>query len=121
MGETQKIMVALLGVFIVGAIMITENKSQTTQEKEAAAMVRALAGMQNMAHQKCPRLIKKHTGSSPVSLVSNSDTDRATYLTLEWEGQEDENFKKAACTLSVSQGGISKLVIDDKVIFDKDI
>lgn len=121
MGDTQKIMIAVLGVFVVGGIMIAGNKTQSIEKREAASMVRALTGMQGMAHKKCPSLIKKHTGTKPVSLVSNSETDRATYLTLEWVGQKDENFKKATCTLSVTLGGISRLVIDDKVIIDKEI
>jgi hypothetical protein len=65
-------------------------------------------------------LIKQHTGTQIASLVSRTDSDKSTYLTLEWEGEKGDNFKKATCTLSVIQGGISKLVIDDKVIIDKD-
>lgn len=119
MNEIQKIMIAILGVFIVGFVMVGENKTQTIQEREAAAMVRAITAMQGMAHKKCPALIKKHTGSQVSSLVSNTDTDRATYYLLEWNGEKNDNFKKASCTLSSSLGGISKLVIDGKVLIDK--
>ena len=83
-------------------------------------MIRAVAAMQGMASRKCPKLIKKYSGSHPTSLVSRTDSDRATYLTLEWKGDKTDNFKLATCTLQVSLGGISKLVIDGKVMVDKE-
>lgn len=118
--NAQKMMIAVVGVFVMGFIMVGSNKEQSAEDKEAAAMVRAVASMQGMAHKKCPRLIKEHTGSAITSLVTNQETDKATYLTLEWTGEKGDNFKKAVCTLSVVRGGVSKLVIDDKVIIDKD-
>lgn len=120
MGTTQKMMAAVVGAFVIGFLLVGSNKEQSDDQKEAAAMVRAVAGMQTMAHKKCPRLIKQHTGSQIRSLVSRSETDKATYLTLEWIGEKEDNFKKATCTLTVTRGGVSKLVIDDKVIIDKD-
>jgi hypothetical protein len=120
MSNAQKLIAAVIGVFVMGFLLVGGNKEQTDEQKEAAAMVRAVAGMQGMAHQKCPRLIKEHTGTSITTLVSNQETDKATYLTLEWTGEKGDNFKKATCTLSSSRGGVSKLVIDGKVIIDKD-
>jgi hypothetical protein len=76
--------------------------------------------MQSMAHKKCPKLIKEHTGTAITSLVSDQKTDKATYLTLTWIGEEGDNYKKAVCTITAIRGGVSKLVIDDKVIIDKD-
>ena len=120
MGNSQKMIIAVVGVFVVGFLMVGGSKEQTTAQKEAAAMVRAIAGMQTMAHKKCPKLIKEHTGSQITTLVTNQETDKATYLTLEWTGEEGDNFKKAVCTLTAIRGGVSKLVIDGKVIIDKD-
>ena len=120
MGNAQKMMIAVLGVFVVGFIMVGGSKEQTDQQKEAAAMVRAIAGMQSMAHKKCPKLIKEHTGTSLTTLVTGQETDKATYLTLTWTGEEGDNFKTATCTITAIRGGVSKLVIDDKVIIDKD-
>lgn len=120
MSHTQKLMLAIAGVFAVGFVMVGSNKTQTEGQKEAAAMIRAVTGMQNMAGQKCPKLIKKHTGSQVTTLVSRTDSDRATYLTLEWKGEEHDNFKLATCTLQASLGGISKLVIDGKTLIDKE-
>lgn len=113
-------MIAIAGFFAVGFIMVGMNKTQTQGQQEAAAMIRALAAMQNMASKKCPALIKKHTGSQVDTLVSRTDSDRATYLTLEWLGETNDNFKKATCTLTVTRGGVSKLVIDGKTVIDKD-
>ncbi len=120
MGNAQKLMLAVFGVFAVGFLMVGGNKQQSSEQKEAAAMVRAVSGMQTMAHQKCPMLIKQHTGSAITSLVTNQETDKSTYLTLEWTGEPDDNFKKATCTLTTIRGGVSKLVIDGKIIIDKD-
>lgn len=119
MTNIQKMMIAVVGVFAVGFMLVGGNKEQSTEQKEAAAMVRAVANMQRIAHKHCPRLIKEHTGTQIVSLVSNSESDKATYLTLEWEGEEGDNFKKASCTLLGSLGGVSRLVIDDKIIIDR--
>jgi len=120
MGNTQKMMIAILGVFVVGFLMVGGNKEQSVEQKEAAAMVRAITGMQAMAHKKCPRLIQENTGSAITSLVSDQETDKATYLTLTWLGEENDNFKKAVCTITAIRGGVSKLVIDVKIIIDKD-
>jgi len=120
MGHTQKLMIAILGDFAAGFIMVGTNENQTEEQREGAAMIRAVAAMQGMASRKCPKLIKKYSGSHPTSLVSRTDSDRATYLTLEWKGDKTDNFKLATCTLQVSLGGISKLVIDGKVMVDKE-
>lgn len=120
MSHVQKLIIAIVGVFVVGFVMVGANKNPSGAKRESAAMIRAVSGMQGMASQKCPKLIKKHTGSQVTTLVSNSDSDRATYLTLEWKGGEGDNFKLATCTLRTSLGGISKLVIDGKVVIDKE-
>jgi hypothetical protein len=37
---------------------------------------------------------------------------------MEWTGGKGSNFKTASCTLLVSSGTVSKLVIDDQVLID---
>jgi hypothetical protein len=120
MGEIQKTLIAIVGVFVVGFILVGLNKEQSKEEKEAASQIRSLVAMQEMANQKCPSLIYKHTGTQ-VYFPSKTDTDKETYVTMEWVGEKDANFKTASCTLHISLGGISKLVIDDKVIIDKKV
>ncbi|OQW78752.1 MAG: hypothetical protein BVN35_03605 [Proteobacteria bacterium ST_bin11] len=118
MGETQKLMIAVVGVFVAGFIMVGVSKDQSNEEKEAAAQIRTLVAMQEMATQKCPKLIENKTGTQ-VYFPSKTDTDKATYVTMEWVGEKDSNFKTASCTLHLALGGVSKLVIDDKVLIDK--
>ncbi len=120
MGNTQKLIAAVIGAIIVGFLLVGSNKQQTKEEKEAASMIRAVASMQGMANQKCPQLIKEKTGSQ-VFFPSKTDTDKATYVTMEWVGEEGDNFKTASCTLHISLGGVSKLVIDDKIVVDKKV
>ncbi len=120
MGETQKLMIAVIGVFAAGFIMVGVSKDQSNEEKEAAAQIRTLVAMQEMATQKCPKLIENKTGTQ-VYFPSKTDTDKTTYVTMEWVGEQGANFKTASCTLHLSLGGVSKLVIDDKVLIDKKI
>ncbi len=118
MSETQKLMMAVVGVFVMGFLLVGANKEQTKEEKEAASQIRTLVAMQEMATQKCPKLIQSKTGSQ-VFFPSKTDTDKETYVTMEWVGEAGDHFKTASCTLHQALGGVSKLVIDDKVIIDK--
>lgn len=120
MNNTQKLMVAVLAVFAIGFFMVGNNKTKTNEQREAESMIRAVAAMQTMANQKCPKKVKELTGSQ-VYFPSDTDTDKATYVTLEWVGEKGDNFKTASCTLTGSLGGISRLVIDGKVIINKDV
>ncbi|MGR9051073.1 MAG: hypothetical protein ACU84J_00345 [Gammaproteobacteria bacterium] len=117
MTETQKLIYAVIGVFAVGFIMVGLNKQQSKEEMEAAAMIRAYAAMQSMANQKCPAAVKEHTGEQ-VFFPSDTKSDRDTYITFKYTG-ESGKFKTASCTLLLSLGGISELIIDDNVIIKK--
>jgi hypothetical protein len=81
-------------------------------------MVRSVVAMQEMAGKKCPAAIKEHTGDQ-VFFPSETDTDKETYVTMKWLGDNTDHFKTASCTLHIALGGISNLVIDDKVLIDK--
>lgn len=118
MSETQKLIAAVIGVFVVGFLMVGASKDQTPEQKEAASQIRSLVAIQEMANKKCPKLVKQHTGSQ-VFFPSKTDSDKETYVTLEWVGEEGDNFKTASCTLHQQLGGVSKLVIDGKVLIDK--
>lgn len=118
MGESQKLMIAVAGVFVVGFLMVGASKEQTNEEKEAASQIRTLVAMQEMATQKCPKLIENKTGSQ-VFFPAKTDTDKETYVTMEWVGEAGDKFKTASCTLHSQLGGVSKLVIDGKVLIDK--
>ncbi len=124
MGElsgSQKMMIAVAAVFAIGFFMVGSNKEQTDEQRKSASMIRDRANMNRIAGQKCPQLIKKHTGTQISSLVSKTKTDNATYLTYEYTGEKGDNFKTASCTLSASDTGfhITKFSVDGKVIVDK--
>ena len=123
MSETTKIIIAVIGVFVVGFIMVGVSKEKPSIEQmEAAATVRNYVAMQGMANQKCPELIKKET-EEQVFFPSETKSDKETYITLIWVGENTKTggFKKASCTLHAALGGISELIIDDKVIIKKKI
>ncbi len=120
MGNAQKMMIAVAAVFAIGFYMVGANKESTNEEKQSASMIRDVANMQRIAHKRCLQLIKEHTGKGYAGLVSRSESDKSTYLTLEWKGGEGDNFKDVSCTVSVIEGGISKFILDGKAIIDKD-
>ena len=121
MSETTKVGLAIIGVFVAGFIMVGISKDEPSiAQKEAAAGIRNYVAIQTMASEKCPVLIKKETGEQ-VFFPSETKSDRETYITLIWLGENTKTggFKKESCTLQTSLGGISELIIDDKVIVNK--
>ena len=123
MSETMKIVIAVIGVFVAGFIMVGVSKDEPSNaQKEAAATIRNFVAIQTMASEKCPVAIKKETGEQ-VFFPSETKSDKETYITLIWEGENTKTggFKKASCTLHAALGGISELIIDDKVIIKKKI
>jgi hypothetical protein len=119
MSEIQKIMIAVIGIFVVGFIMVGANKEQSVEEKESSSMIRNYVAMQTMASQKCAMAIKQATGEQ-VYFPSETKSDKETYVTMKWVGEQG-GFKTASCTVHGSLGGISELIIDDKVIINKKV
>lgn len=120
MGDAQKMMIAVGLMFAAGFVLVGTSKEKSTAELEAESMIRNTAAIREMAGKKCPQAILAKTGDQ-VYFPSGTDTDNSTYITLSWVGEKTDHFKTAACTLHVTLGGISKLVIDDEVLIDKKI
>ncbi len=121
MSETQKIIASVVAFFLVGFAFVGLSKQdQPIEQVEAAAKMRNNVAMQEMANKKCPDKIKQETGEQ-VFIPSEVLSDKETYITLKWVGENDKKggFKNASCTLQASLGGISELIIDDKVIIRK--
>jgi len=116
-------MAAVVAVFVVGFLLVGGNKEQTNEQREAAGMIRGLAHMQTMANKKCPAAVKKFTGTQ-VYYATSTDTDHQTYVSLTWDASKTDDkysFKIADCTLHLTVGGISKLVIDGKTFIEKEV
>ena len=120
MSESAKLAIAVIGAIAVGFIMVALNKQQSTEQKESAAMVRNVFNLQTMATEQCPLVIKEHTGEQ-VYFPSETESDKENYITLKWIGENSQKggFKKASCTIRSAMGGISELIIDDKVIIQR--
>lgn len=121
MSEAQKIIMAVVAVFVMGFILVGVSKEKPSAEQtEVGAKVRNDVAMREMASLKCPPKILQETGEQ-VFFPSSVEGDKETYVTLKWEGENVKKggFKKASCTLHAAQGGISELIIDDKVIIKK--
>lgn len=121
MSEVQKIIIAVMSAFVMGFVLVGLSKQdQPVEQVEAAAKVRNNVAMQTMANEKCPPKIKEVTGEQ-VFFPSSTESDKETYVTLKWVGENANNggFKNASCTLNATLGGISELIIDDKVIIKK--
>jgi hypothetical protein len=120
MGENQKLMAAVFGMFVVGFIMVGVSKEDQSPEVLAEkTRLLTYSSMQGMASQKCPLAIRNKTGSE-VYFPSSTESDKDTYVTLNYKGTEKgDKYKDASCTLTLELGGISKLVIDGEVVIDK--
>jgi hypothetical protein len=120
MSESGKLVIAVIGVIVVGFVMVGLNKQQSTEQKESAAMVRNVFNLQTMATEQCPKAIKEHTGEQ-VYFPSSTDSDKENYITLKWNGENSKKggFKTASCTVRSVMGGISELIIDDKPIIQR--
>ncbi|WP_020159428.1 MULTISPECIES: hypothetical protein [Methylobacter] len=120
MSETTKLIIGVVAFFVIGFIMVGTNKSQSPEQMEQSSQIRVYASMQSMANNKCPAAIKQHTGEQ-VFFPSETKSDKETYITLKWVGENKDGFKAASCTVNVNLGGISELIIDDKVIINKKV
>lgn len=121
MSESAKLAIAVVGAILVGFVMVGLNKQQSTEQKESAAMVRNVFNLQTMATEACPKAIKEKTGEQ-VFFPSETESDKENYITLKWVGENSQKggFKKASCTIRSVMGGISELIIDDKVIVHRE-
>jgi uncharacterized protein HemX len=118
MSESAKLAIAVVGVILVGFALVGLNKQQSTEQKESSAMVRNYFNLQTMATEACPKAIKEATGEQ-VYFPSSTESDKDSYITLKWVGENKGGFKKASCTIKSVMGGISELIIDDKAIIQR--
>ncbi|NOT83811.1 MAG: hypothetical protein HOP02_03315 [Methylococcaceae bacterium] len=120
MGEYQKLIAVVIGMFVLGFIMVGVGKEGDSPDVIAErTRLLTFSSMQGMASQKCPVAIKNKTGTE-VYFPTSNESDKDTYVTLNYKGTEKgDKFKTASCTLTLALGGISKLVIDDEVVIDK--
>lgn len=120
MSESAKLVIAVIGVILVGFAMVGLNKQQSTEQKESSAMVRNYFNLQTMATEACPKAIKEATGEQ-VYFPSSTDSDRESYITMKWVGENSQKggFKDASCTIRSVMGGITELIIDGKAIVQR--
>jgi hypothetical protein len=120
MNDNQKIMAAIGAVVLMGVfIFSSSNKDDSAALAAEKTKLLTFSSMQGMASQKCPVAIKNETGTE-VNFASSNESDKDTYVTLFYKSTEkSDNFKNASCTLTLELGGISKLIIDDKVVIDR--
>ena len=101
MGETQKLMIAVVGVFVVGFLVVGASKDQTNEEKEAASQIRSLVAMQEMANQKCPKLIQSKTGSQGY-FPSKTEVPIKRPMSRWNVGEAGDNFKNRILSPCIS-------------------
>lgn len=120
MSESTKLMLAIVGVIVVGFVMVGLNKQQSTEQMESSALVRNYFNLQTMATEECPKAIKEKTGEQ-VYFPSETVSDKENYITLKWVGENSQKggFKTASCTIRSVMGGISELIIDDKALIQR--
>jgi hypothetical protein len=125
MSEAQKLIYAVIGIFVIGFALVWMSKDDASKGKgdnAEAATMRNYVAMQQMANQKCTKIVTEKTGEQ-VYFATDTKSDKETYVTLIWEGENAKTggFKLASCTLNGQLGGISELIIDGKEIIKKKI
>ena len=120
MSESGKLVIAVIGVFVIGFVLVGLSKQQTTEEKENAAMVRSYFNLITMATDICPKAIQKEVGIQVYNHTS-IDTDKETYMVLKWvsDDPKKDGFKTASCKIETAKGGISELTIDEKAVINR--
>jgi hypothetical protein len=122
MSETSKMLFGVVAVFVIGFVVVGLSKmdTATNEQKQGAAQVTGYAALHTLASQKCPAAIMAAT-KEQVYFTSETESDKETYLTLKWMGEKADKggFKKASCTVRTIVGGITELIIDDKVLISK--
>lgn len=120
MSESAKLMIAVVGAIVVGFVLVGLNKQQSTEDKESASMIRNYFNLQTMATEACPKAIKEQIGEQ-VYFPSETKSDKESYITLKWVGENSQKggFKNISCKIETALGGISELIIDDKVIIQR--
>jgi len=120
MSETMKLILSVAAFFAAGFILVGMSKKESPEKMQIASMIRNYTAMQEMANDKCKAAILKATGEQVYS-PSATESDKETYVTMKWQGENagKGGFKQASCTLTASLGGISELLIDEKVVIKK--
>ena len=116
--EAQKLIWAVIGVFVIGFLVVWFSKQESPERVEAQSMIRNYVTIQSMANQKCPKAILENTGEE-VFFPSETLSDKETYVTLKYVGEK--KFKTASCTVHATIGGISELIIDGKTLIKKKV
>lgn len=123
MSETQKLIFAVFAAIVIGFLTVGLSKEEQSQEqKEAGSKMRNLVAIQQMASDKCTKMVTEKTGEQ-VYFPTETLSDKETYVTLKWVGENAKTggFKTASCTLNGQLGGISELIIDGKELIKKKI
>ena len=121
MSEAQKIMMAVAAVFVMGFVMVGLSKEdQLLNKLKPRQKLETMLQCKRWQVKNARRKSRKQPGSKCFS-PSAVEGDKETYVTLKWVGENADKggFKNASCTLHASLGGISELIIDDKVIIKK--
>ncbi len=109
MSEVTKILIAFVCVMVVGGIIIATS-GVSDEQKASNAVLTHYSNMSRIAQYQCPKAILKHTGEKAY-IVSNTDSDKETYVTLSYDGSE--KFSKASCSID-QFGKVTQVVVDGK-------
>jgi hypothetical protein len=116
MSNVTKIIIAVVGVFAIGFLVVgTSEKSD--QQMQAEAFVSDYASLTKHAHMRCKAAAKKYTG---VDFLPSPEveTDKSSYMVLKWKDGK-EAFDTAECTFTRSKGGMTKFVLNGKTVYSK--
>ena len=103
---------------LLGAVVFLPACSESSQEDASKQVMMTGVELKNMAIASCRTKLNKAVGREmyvPTETIGGGTTS----LVLRWKGKKDD-FKVADCSYSMDHG-LTSLVIDDKIVFEKKI
>ena len=105
-------------LYFLSATMVFSACGETPDETASQQIMMTGVELKNMAIASCGVKLKKALGREmyvPTETIGGGTSS----LVLRWKGKKDD-FKVADCSYSMDHG-LTSLVIDDKIVFEKKI
>ncbi len=104
--------------YLLSAVVFLSGCGESTNEEASKQVMMTGVELKNMAIASCRTKLNKAVGREmyvPTETIGGGTTS----LILRWKGEKDD-FKIADCSYSMDHG-LTSLVIDDKIVFEKKI
>ncbi len=106
--------------YFVSVVIIVTACSESKQEQASKQILMSDVQLKNMALKRCQPKLKKAIGREMFAATETTGIGTSS-LVLKWTGEKDKDeFKIALCSYSMDHG-LTSIVIDGKIVFEKKI